>query len=190
MTMAPAEVSSDRGAQGLAVGVLVPVAVAAASYGLWRISNDLVYIGPFDRAQFGWGVVIPVWLAIPVVAAFLWSRLTLGHAQLAAISLTAVIAAVAAWLLWQSAVESGLACQFGAAFSPQQRAFQAIGLGVAIGLDPSLAGLFARRYAVRGSVGRTIAAAVIAGFALLWVVVFLGASITGMSGGCNRPQIT
>lgn len=39
------------------------------------ISERLFYIGPLDRATFGWVVVIPVWISAPIVAGFAWPLL-------------------------------------------------------------------------------------------------------------------
>jgi hypothetical protein len=181
------EVTNDRGVLGVVAAVLVPAAVATMASVLWWISDALLIIGPLDRAQFGWAVVIPVWLATPVVAAFLWRRLTPAHATQAAIGLNLLIAAIAAWLLWRSTVDTGQGCQFGSAFSPETRAVQSIWIGILIGLDPALAGLVARRFAVRGAFWRTIGAAVGVGFALFWVAVLLGAAIGNSGVGCNRP---
>jgi hypothetical protein len=181
------EVTKDRGVIGVVVGVLVPAAVATAAFVLWRISDALLLIGPLDRAQFGWTVVIPVWLATPIVAAFLWRNLTSAQATQAAIGLNLLIAVIAAWLLWRSAVDGGQSCQFGSAFSPETRAVQSAWIGLLIGLDPALAGLVARRFAVRGAVWRTIAVGIGVGFALFWVAVLFGAAIGNSSLGCNRP---
>src|SRR5436190_8679571 len=117
---APAEVSSHGGLRDIVVAVLAPVAVAAVSWVLWRISDTLLYVGLLDRAQFAWGVVIPIWLAVPVVAAFLWRRLTRPHAIEAAVALNVVIGAVAAWLLWRAT--TAIDCQFGPAYGPEARA--------------------------------------------------------------------
>jgi len=38
---------------GFVAGVVAPLAVAAAAYVLWWVSDQLLYIGPFDRAAFG-----------------------------------------------------------------------------------------------------------------------------------------
>ena len=180
-------VTDDRGVRGVVAGVLVPAAVATVAYVLWRISDALLTIGPLDRAQFGWVVVVPVWLLTPVVAAFMWGRLTPAHAMQAAIWLNLLVAAIAAWLLWRSIVDGGQGCEFGPAVSPETRAVQSIWIGLVIGLDPALAGLIGRRFAIRGAVWRTIATAIGVGFALLWVAVLLGAAIASSSIGCNRP---
>ena len=53
----------------LGFAVAAPLAALAAAYVLWRMSNELLWIGPLDRAAFGWLVVVPVWALAPVAAA-------------------------------------------------------------------------------------------------------------------------
>ncbi|MBA2373099.1 MAG: hypothetical protein H0V74_02700, partial [Chloroflexi bacterium] len=43
----------------VAWGTAVPLALVALAYALWWLSDRLGYIGPLDRAAFGWAVVIP-----------------------------------------------------------------------------------------------------------------------------------
>ena len=55
----------DRGEAGrVALGVAVPLVLLALVYALWWVSNELLYVGPLDRAAFGWSVVIPLWIAL------------------------------------------------------------------------------------------------------------------------------
>ena len=63
-----------RSGEGL-FAVLAPIFVVAAAYGLWWASDRILYVGPFDRAQFGWLVVVPTMLAAPVVAGLVWADL-------------------------------------------------------------------------------------------------------------------
>ena len=46
--------------------VIAPLIVVTATV-LLRVSDALVFIGPFDRAQFGWSVPIPMLLLAPAV---------------------------------------------------------------------------------------------------------------------------
>jgi hypothetical protein len=56
---------------------------------LLKISNELLYIGPLDRAAFGWSVPIPLLLLAPAVAG-LAARRTGPRAAVAAIAVVAV----------------------------------------------------------------------------------------------------
>jgi hypothetical protein len=53
----------------------LPFLAVLIVFGLWSLSDQLIFIGPLDRATFGWGVVIPLWLLLPVAAAAAWSGL-------------------------------------------------------------------------------------------------------------------
>lgn len=52
---------------------LRPLAIApiliAASFAVLTVSSSLVVVGPFDRAQIGWGVGVPLFLLAPGAAA-------------------------------------------------------------------------------------------------------------------------
>jgi hypothetical protein len=68
--------SAGRNPARFLVAAAAPLAIVALAYALWWISDRLLDIGPLDRAAFGWAVVIPIWLAAPIVAGFIWSRLS------------------------------------------------------------------------------------------------------------------
>ena len=88
----------------LALGIAVPLVIVALAWGLWWISDQLLYIGPLDRATFGWAVVIPIWLAAPVAAGFAWSRLSTRDGTLAALVVGIAIGLIAAAVFWQSVI--------------------------------------------------------------------------------------
>ena len=48
--------------------LLIAPALVLAAFGLLKISSDLVYIGPWDRATFGWAVPVPMLLIAPAVS--------------------------------------------------------------------------------------------------------------------------
>jgi len=63
----------DQPARSNQHGDLRPLAIAplliAASFAVLAISSSLVVVGPFDRAQIGWGVGVPLFLLAPGAAA-------------------------------------------------------------------------------------------------------------------------
>jgi hypothetical protein len=63
--IAPAETRSLTFKPTMLVGPLLLVAAFVA----WWVSDRLLYIGPFDRAQIGWGVVVPLAALAPWAAA-------------------------------------------------------------------------------------------------------------------------
>jgi hypothetical protein len=57
--------SSTR--QSRAAAFAGPLLVLAA-IGVWHVSDRLIFVGPFDRAQVGWAVVMPLLALAPGVA--------------------------------------------------------------------------------------------------------------------------
>jgi hypothetical protein len=51
------------------IALLAAPLLIAAALAVWLISNQLVTIGPFDRAQIGWAVAVPLFLLAPGTAA-------------------------------------------------------------------------------------------------------------------------
>jgi hypothetical protein len=171
---------------GFVAGVAAPLAVAAAAYVLWWVSDRLIYIGPFDRAAFGWIVVIPLWLATPVAAAVAWRRLTSRDIVIAAGVTAATIGAAAAILFWQSV--SLPSCEFGAIRSPGDWVLPSVILGAVIGGGLGVSALLASR--VMHSGRRWQGAIVGAGTeAVMVVVAILAAGMMVIGPGCQRPPI-
>lgn len=148
--------------------VVIPLAVVALAYGLWFVSDRLLYIGPLDRATFGWVVLVPLWLAAPLVAAWAWRGLGAGHRRLAAVALGLLVGVPAALLL-------GLAlqpnCLYGAAIGPSHALTKAVALAVTIGGGLAVS---SHQAAALAASGRAVAALVV-GAGLQ--AVFFGASI-------------
>jgi hypothetical protein len=119
--------------------VFAPLAVAALAYGLSWVSDRLLFIGPLDRAAFGWAVVIPVWLAAPSVAALRWRRMTFRERSIAAAVVGTVIGVVAAYSYWLSVAFPD--CETGAIFTPAERVLPAIIVGAVVGAAPAIGGL-------------------------------------------------
>lgn len=168
----------------MALGVAVPLALVALAYALWWMSDRLLYIGPLDRAAFGWGVVIPVWLAAPFAAGFAWRGLTSRAESTAAVIVGTVIAGVAAVLFWQSVAYPG--CEYGATHAPGDWVLPSLVLGAMIGGGLAVSGLIASRFARQGRPWR----AVFLGAGTEIVMVFAAIIVAGMMllwPGCQRP---
>lgn len=168
----------------LALGVAVPLAVVALAYALWWVSDRLLYIGPLDRAAFGWAVVIPVWLAAPVAAGFAWRGLTARASCMAAVVVGSVIAGVAAVLFWQSVAYPD--CAYGATHTPVDWVLPSLVLGLIIGGGLAISALIASRFVRQG---RLWTAAVL-GAGTEIVMVFAAILVAGMMllvPGCQRP---
>ena len=102
----------------VAVGIGAPLGTVGIAYAIWWISDRMVYVGPLDRAAFGWLVVVPVWMLAPIAAAYAWRSLS-GRELALAVTLTGlVVGAAAAWLIWAASAFELLDCQFGALRGP------------------------------------------------------------------------
>lgn len=168
----------------LAVGA--PLALVALSYGLWSVSDRLVQIGPLDRAAFGWIVVMPVFVATPIVAGFAWSGLLPRTAALAAGVVAATITAVAAVLFWQAVAYPD--CEFGAIRSPLDWAVPSLLLGGVIGGGLAVSGLVATTFARQGRPWRAAVAGVGVEVVGVAAAILVGAGML-IGTGCQRPTI-
>jgi hypothetical protein len=158
----------------------------AVAYALWWVSDRLGYIGPLDKAAFGWVVVIPVWIASPVVAGFAWRVLDRRTTLVVAALVGTMIAATAALLLWQAIAFP--ACETGAVHNPLEMALPSLLFGAAVGGGVGLSGLVSARFAQQG---RPIAALVLgaAGEALMVAVAILVVGATLVGPFCQRPSV-
>lgn len=95
------ELSVQRDSSRLAAGIAIPVALASAAFLVAWASDQVESIGPLDRATVFWVIGAPLWLVSPIVAGFIWRRLTLRHAKLAAAVVGGIIGSGAALLVWQ-----------------------------------------------------------------------------------------
>lgn len=166
--------------------IALPLVVLGLAYVLWRISDRLVWIGPFDRATFGWAIVIPVWLSAPIVAGVAWRAMPDSVVRLAAPTVGIALAAASGWLLWKAIAFPG--CTYGSNLTPAEMALPAGITGLVLGGGVAAAGLIARnafrRYAVVPAIGLGVVATVIA-----FVVTFFVAVAVLMNQGCQRPPV-
>lgn len=190
--LGPADSGSSRaGMVRLAVGIAVPLLITSLSYGLWWISDRLLYIGPLDRAAFGWAVVIPVWTGAPVGAAFAWRRLTRRDSRLAALGFGLVVSVVSSVLFWRSVA-------FPACANPVRSAAEwivpALLLGLSIGGGLAASGLLGRAIVRSGHPWRAVAISAGTEFGLIFVAILVfvivsaGAGFGSTSGNCGLPN--
>lgn len=123
------------------LAVVAPLLVVGLASVLWLISDRLLYIGPLDRATFGWSVVVPIWAAAPLVAGFAWLRLSPRARMLAAVTCGLVVGGAVTVLLWQDVAFPD--CQYGPVRGPIEWLLPAITLGTVIGGGFGLSGLIA-----------------------------------------------
>ncbi len=168
------------------LAVAVPLAIVAVAYALWSISDRLLVIGPFDRAAFGWAVVIPVWISAPVVGGLIWRRLPPRQGVLAAFVVGSVVSIVAAGRSLH--VFGSPDCEFGAIRTADAWVLPSLALGLTIGFGLAISGVVTMRIARHGHPWRAVAAG--AGFELLMVLAaILVAGATLLVPSCQRPPV-
>jgi hypothetical protein len=171
----------------ISLAVAVPLGVVVLAYALWWLSDRLLYVGPFDRATFGWGVVIPVWLASPVVAAFAWRTLASGQQDRASLLFGSIVAAGATLLFWQAIAFPD--CGTAPSRTPLGWLPLALALGAAVGGGLAISG---RAAASAASEGHALRAAMVgAGLELLFVfgTILIGGMLLVASPACQRPAV-
>lgn len=166
--------------------VAVPLALAELAYVLWWISDRLLFVGPLDRAAFGWVVVVPVWIVAPVAAGFVWRTLDRRTTRVIAALVGTVIAAAATLLLWRAVAFPD--CGTGPIRTPQEMVLPSLLVGAVVGGGVAWSGLVSAGFARRG---RPIAAVVLgaAAEALMVATVILVAALTLLGPACQRPSV-
>lgn len=112
--------------------VAAPLAVITVAYALSMASDRLLWIGPLDRAAFGWLVVVPLWLLAPAAAAIAMRHLGMRTSAAASIVIAVAVAIPAATLVWQSAAFP--ACPTGAIRTPEEMVAPATTVGAIVGI--------------------------------------------------------
>ena len=187
MTEGSPSIGSDTSGPGdrLAPVIALPLFVGALAYGLWMLSDGLGYIGPLDKATFGWSVVIPVWLATPLVAALTWRSLSDAGRDRAALVIGAVVAAAATFLLFEAVAYP--TCDTGRLREPIGWLIPSAMVGLAIGGGLAVSALAASGPARHNHLWH--AAFVAAGTELAMVfLAILVASAFLIGPACQRPQ--
>lgn len=167
----------------IVVGIAAPLAIIGLAYGLWWISDRLLYVGPLDRAAFGWAVVVPVWITAPVAAGFAWCRLAARERFLAAVVVGATISGAAATLFWRAVAYPD--CQYPIR-TPGEWIVSSLIVGLSIGGGLVVSGLLASRLAQARRPWRAAGAA--AGIEILMIFVAILVVGVGLAGpACGRP---
>lgn len=168
------------------LGVAVPLAVVSLAYSLWWLSDRLLYIGPLDRAAFGWAVVIPVWITAPIAAAFSWRLLPQRATVLAAVVVGTAIGGVAATLFWRAVAYPN--CEYGAARTPGDWIVPSLTLGVVVGGGVAVSGLLASKVVREGRPWRAFVVGAGAEVAMVAAAILVSGLML-MGPGCQRPPV-
>jgi hypothetical protein len=179
--------SIRSGAHVWLAAVLGPIVLIAMAYVLWWISDQLLIIGPLDRAQFGGLFVVPTFLAAPVVAALAWARLPERKAVVAAGLVALVLGVVAAFLFWRSVADPG--CATGNRFGPGDWIVPSLLAGGLFAASVAVSGWFASGIARDGHPIWAVVAAIGVDVLILAVsLAVVGAMLS--TGMCERPNPT
>jgi hypothetical protein len=168
----------------IALAAAAPLGAVALAYGLWWISDRLLYIGPLDRAKFGWLVVVPVWSLTPVLAALIWRPLTPRQTGAVAALVGTVLSASAGLLFWFAATAAD--CQYGAVRSPDEWVLPSLIIGLVVGGGFAAACLAATETARRTRWWAALLVGAISAFALVFMAILVATPFI-LSGGCQRP---
>lgn len=171
----------------LAIAALTPLAGVALAYVLWWISDRLLYIGPLDRAKFGWLIVVPVWSLTPVAAAYAWRPLNRSQSAVAAGVIGLLLTAAAAVLFWLATAFPN--CEFGAVRSPAEWIIPSLIVGLVIGAGFAAACLGAAAVARRARWWAALLVGAGSAFALVFVALLIAVPFL-MSGGCQRTPLS
>ena len=172
-------------ARGLVGAVALPLLVASAAFSLWWVSDRLVDIGPFDRATFGWAVVVPVWFATPFASALAWRGLPRRTGTIAAATLGLVVGGVAAILVWQA--NAFPSCQFGPNRGAEAWIWPSIAIGATVGGGLAASSIIAARGALAGRYVVALASGAAGQAAFLVVAILTFGSIALAMPSCARP---
>jgi len=176
---------SQVGPARFSIAIATPLAGAALAYLLWWISDRLLYIGPLDRAAFGWLVVVPVWALTPFSAAYACRPLSVRQSGVALGVAALVISGFAAvqWYLPVAFPD----CE--AARSPAEWIGPAAVVGAVIGGGLSAACLAASLVMRRGRWWSALLVGAGSAVALVVAAAFIAFQLM-MPAVCQRPPLT
>jgi hypothetical protein len=180
---------AQRGAAGptLALAIAAPLGTLALAYAAWAITDRLLYIGPLDRAQFGWLVVVPLLCAAPVVAVLVWRDLPDARRLIASGVVAVAIGGTAALLFGTALVDSLEGCQAGSRLPATDVVLGIVVVGLVTGAGYAGSGAIGAHVWRKGHPWLGGAIAAVSGFATLWAAAFVAFGVFGGIGICNRP---
>jgi hypothetical protein len=130
-------------------------------------------------------VVLPIWLASPAAAAFLWRDLDGVALRLVTLGTAAVLSIGAAWLLWVAFDPS--ACETSPRTPAEGLIVPSTFVGLVIGVGWAACGLMGRQATKHGRRSTAVAGVVALAIGHLILVVGSLTYVVLSFGGCNRP---
>ena len=170
-----------------ALRAAAPLVAVALAYGSWWVSDRLGSVGPLDRAAFGWVVVVPMWLAAPVVAGFSWRTFPWRTCVELAIAFGGLIGLVTATVFWQAVSFPVHGCETAPIRSTTDWLLPSLTLGAVVGGGFAASSLYATRAAWTGRAWRVVAVGAGVEIALGLFAILVATAIV-FGGGCQRPH--
>ena len=158
--------------------LLIGPGLVMVGLGLLKLSDVLLYIGPFDRAQFGWSVPIPMLLLAPGAIGVAARRSGRPAARRVAL-VTGLLLGLAVGIVWFASTT-----QVGCNPRPDlaTRLLASLPIPLVLGVGWTLAGRLAIRFSDRPllALSAGAAGALASGVAMLvaWAVFFPGVTCT------------
>jgi hypothetical protein len=168
------------------VGIAVPLLVAAAAFALWWLSDRLLYIGPLDRATFGWVVVVPVWLAVPLASAAGWRGLDPRARSIVAPAVGVLAGVATALFLWQAVASPN--CQYGAIRGPDSWIGPALVIGAVVGGGLAWSSTLASNQLAAGHHVRAVMVGLSTQAAMMFVAILVFTAFALTTAQCQRPS--
>jgi hypothetical protein len=162
---------------------IAPVIVVAVAFVLWLVSDRLMFVGPLDRATFGWLFVVPLWAAAPTFAGFSWRGFAPRQRVRWAVSGGLAIGTVAAILLWQSVATPVVDCV--PTHTPLGLVLPAVLVGALIAAGFALACWFGSLEIAAGRIGRGVIYGAVAQLLVIPLATILATTL--FFGLCQRP---
>lgn len=163
------------------MAILAPLLVLGSAWVLWTISDRAVWIGPMDRAFFGWAVVVPLFVVTAPVAAVAWRRFEPRPRAFAALTLAGAVVLTCTVLLARDI--GSAACPT----EPLRTVLEGVAAGLLVGL---VGGSCLATAGVVGARARTLRRGIVSAAVLGVVAVLAWGVAFGMAisfPGCARP---
>jgi hypothetical protein len=166
-------------------GIAIPLLVAAAAFALWWLSDRLLYMGPLDRATFGWLVVVPVWLAVPLASAAAWRGLDARARSIMASTVGLLVGGATALFLWQAVASPN--CQFGAIRGPEAWIGPSLVMGAVVGAGVAWSSILASTQVAAGRHIRAVLVGLASQAAMMFLAILVFTAFALTTSQCQRP---
>jgi hypothetical protein len=185
MTQSIESIAVRSSAARVVVGIAVPLIVAAVAFLLWWLSDRLLFVGPLDRATFGWIVVVPMWLAVPLASALAWRGLDTRARSIVASAVGLVAGGATALFLGQAVASPD--CQYGAIRGPEAWIGPVLVIGAVMGGGLAWSSTVASSQLAARHTARAIFVGLAIQAGVMFVAILVFTAFTLTTPQCQRP---